>query len=229
MAVAIVYDFDRTLSTTDMEEYSLIPALGLTADEYWRLCEQRSVTDNTDSITSALMTLIDQCKLHNVDITKEELSRHGTNIVLHKGVESWFDNVKELSDKNNVDVKHYVISCGLKSMIEATPIASKFHHIYASDIDYTHNRPIALTHDDKVSILKTIASNADRIIYLGDGSTDIPSFKFVRENNGIAIGIRQADIDNSHIEQYVDYTTDPDYTVNGQLYNILDKMLFQLS
>lgn len=229
MTVAIVYDFDRTLSTTDMEEYSLIPALGLTADEYWRLCEQRSVTDNTDGINAALLTLIDECNAHNVDISKEGLTKHGKNILLQKGVEGWFDCVNKLFEEHNLTVEHYVISCGLKSMIEATPIAHKFNYIYASDIDYTHNRPIALTHDDKVSILKTIASNADRIIYLGDGSTDIPSFKFVRENNGIAIGIRQADIDNSHIEQYVDYTTDPDYTVNGQLYNILDKMLFQLS
>lgn len=225
MTVAIVYDFDRTLSTTDMEEYSIIPALGLTADEYWKLCEQRGISDNTDSITSALMTLIDQCKLHNVDITKEELSRHGTNIVLHKGVESWFDNVKELSDKNNVDVKHYVISCGLKSMIEATPIASKFQHIYASDIDYTHNHPIALTHSDKVEILKGISRNADKVIYLGDGSTDVPSFNYVTKNNGIAIGIRQLDIDNNRISQYVNHMVDPDYTTSGQLYKLMCQLI----
>lgn len=227
MTVAIVYDFDRTLSTTDMEEYSIIPALGLTADEYWKLCEQRGISDNTDSITSALMTLIDQCKLHNVDITEEGLASHGKNIVLHKGVENWFDNVKELSDKNNVDVKHYVISCGLKSMIEATPIASKFHHIYASDIDYAHNRPIALTHDDKVEILKDISRNADNVIYLGDGSTDVPSFNYVTQNNGIAIGIRQLDIDNNRICQYVNYMVDPDYTTDGQLYNLLSQLIAQ--
>lgn len=228
MTIAIVYDFDRTLSTTDMEEYSLIPALGLTPDEYWQLCEQRAAQDNTDGITAALLTLIDECKTHNVDISKNGMYRHGKNIVLHKGVDEWFDNLNKLYVKHNVNVKHYVISCGLKSMIEATPIADKFNCIYASDIDYTHNRPVALTHEDKVEILKKISRNADKVIYLGDGSTDVPSFKYVRQHNGIAVGIKQPDIDNSHIAQYVDYMSDPDYTTDGQLYKLTYQLIDRL-
>ena len=33
--IALLYDFDKTLCTTDMEDYAFIPALGYTPAEFW--------------------------------------------------------------------------------------------------------------------------------------------------------------------------------------------------
>ena len=33
--IAFLYDFDKTLCTTDMQNYAFIPSLGMTPAEFW--------------------------------------------------------------------------------------------------------------------------------------------------------------------------------------------------
>jgi hypothetical protein len=38
--IALVYDFDGTLSPQPMQEYTLLPKLGITPDEFWGRVER---------------------------------------------------------------------------------------------------------------------------------------------------------------------------------------------
>lgn len=37
--IAICYDFDKTLSTRNMQEYDFLKLAGMNAEEFWQKCE----------------------------------------------------------------------------------------------------------------------------------------------------------------------------------------------
>ncbi len=219
--VAIVYDFDKTLSTDDMQAFGFIQGLGMEVNEFWEECGKFSKENGVENILSYLYMMIKHSNLKNKPITKEYLKECGKNVKFFEGVKEWFKRINEYGKNNGVTVEHYVVSSGLKEIIEGTEIADNFKQIYACSFAYENGKPVwpalSLNYTNKTQFLYRInkgifdvldrrvneeMSKLDRpvpftnIIYIGDSETDIPSMRLVYTKGGTAIGLYQPNTKN---------------------------------
>lgn len=218
--IALMYDFDKTLCAKDMQEYGFIQSVGMEADEFWKESNNISVKNNMDKILAYMFLMIKSAKEKNVSITKESFMNLGKDIVFLKGVKTWFKRINEYGESLGVKVEHYILSSGLKEIIEGTPIAKHFTRIYACEfhynkvgnadwpkqvINYTTKTQFIFRIskgsleqlDDKK--LNSIIDRDDRpvpyrnMIYIGDGMTDVPCMRLVKMNGGESIAIYHKD------------------------------------
>lgn len=214
--VAICYDFDKTLSPRDMQEFGLIKKLGAEPDEFWEEVDVVAKKEGMDLILSYMNVIVSRARRLNIKIKKADFRKLGTLIELFDGVNTWFERINEIGRQAHVNVEHYVISAGLQEIIEGTPIAKYFERIYASTFLYDENKmPIwpkqvvnytaktqyifRISKDcpdmgDEATINEYLAKNERRIpienfIYIGDSETDIPAMNVVRNNGGTTIGV----------------------------------------
>lgn len=214
--VAICYDFDKTLSPKDMQEFGLIPKLNCEAKDFWEESSRISKENGMDKILAYMMLIIKKAKASNVRLTEEDFKELGKSIELYPGVEDWFERIDAIAVKIGVQVEHYIISAGLKEIIEGTSIAKHFKNIYASSFMYsTYGEPewpkqvvnyttktqylfrinkdcTDLSDEEKVNDF--IPEEQRRIpfknfIYIGDSATDIPAMKIVKNGGGCSIGV----------------------------------------
>ena len=134
--VAIMYDFDRTLCTKDMQEYSFIPSLGITEKEFWEYANMLGNKEHMDSVLAYMYAMVRISKDKNIPLLRENLVNMGKNVELFKGVESWFDRITKFGKANGMQVEHYVISSGMKEIIEGTSISKFFKSIFACEFLY---------------------------------------------------------------------------------------------
>ena len=215
--VVFVYDFDKTLSPKDMQEYGFIESLGIfDPSQFWKLVDETAKKHTMDRILTYMYLMVHESQKRGVTIKKEHFVQHGKNIELFEGVPGWFERISAFGKSQQLDIEHVIVSSGLKPMIEATPIASNFTQIYACDfvydsdgkalwpamaINYTTktqflfriNKGVRDVTDD-VSLNRPLASNLrpvgfDHMIYFGDGLTDVPSMKLVTEAGGFAVAV----------------------------------------
>ena len=220
--VAIMYDFDKTLCTKDMQEYAFIPALGMTAPDFWN--EVRDMTDREemDNILAYMFIMVQKAREKNIPVTYEMFQEMGKHVEFFSGVATWFDRINAYGEAAGVQVEHYIVSSGIKEIIEGTEIAGHFKKIYACEFLYDGNGSIQwpkyainytaktqflfrinkgiLTIDSKSSdMLNGYTPEDDRrvpfynMIYIGDGLTDVPSMKLVKFNGGQSIAVYDQD------------------------------------
>lgn len=214
--VALMYDFDKTLCGKDMQEYSFIPSVGLSANEFWDEANKISVKSNMDRILAYMLLMIRLAKKNEVEITKESFNKLGKDVVLLKGVKTWFKRINEYGRSLGIEVEHYIISSGLAEIINGTPIAKEFKKVYACEFHYNNfgnadwpqqvvnyttktqfifriSKGVLDTMDDKR--LNSHTKEHERtipyrnMIYIGDGLTDVPCMTVVKERGGEAIAI----------------------------------------
>ena len=138
--VVFVYDFDKTLSPLDMQEYGLINQLGyLKPSMFWAKVNQFARLNNMDSILAYMYLMVEESKAKKLHLTKQMLMEHGKQIELFAGLNTWFDLINEQGKKLGLDVSHVVISAGLTSMIQGASIAHQFDHIFASEYLFDNN------------------------------------------------------------------------------------------
>ncbi|MDD3832005.1 MAG: haloacid dehalogenase-like hydrolase [Clostridia bacterium] len=255
--VALMYDFDKTLSTKDMQEYVFIPQLNMTPEQFWLMSDQMATKNNMDGILCTMFLMVNSAKKGNVDITKNALMAQGSKIKLHKGVKGWFPRITEYGNQLGLNVKHYVISSGLKTIIDGTSIAKYFAKIYASDFIYDQDGlPIwpsmAINYSSKTQFLYRIhkgvedtnehyklnrrTNQADiqvpfsNMIYFGDGFTDVPAMKLTRMNGGYSIGVYQ-NKSNDYLVQddRVSFYCPSDYSADTLLDRIVKTILLKIS
>ena len=216
--VAFLYDFDKTLCTTDMQNYSFIPSLGMTPGEFWPVANGFGSANRMDGILAYMYTMIRESERKNVPFTREDLVEKGRNIVLYPGVEGWFRRINAFGAKQGVQVEHYVISSGLKEIIEGSAISEEFKEIYASEFYYDEtgkpvwpklavnftaktqfvyriNKGVLDVSDDK-TLNDSMPDDSKRVpftnmIYVGDGLSDVPCMKMMRAYGGQAIAVYQ--------------------------------------
>lgn len=214
--MAICYDFDGTLSPGNMQEYGFMECLETTPAKFWAK-SNKFAKDNFADVNLAYMKLmIEEAHNKNVPFNKEAFCDYGKNIELYKGVESWFNRINKYGKEHGIEVKHYIISSGLKEIIECTPIGKNFEYIFASAYIYDANGvPVwpanVVNYTSKTQYLfrinkgccdindnKTInayVNQEDRavpfsnMIFIGDGETDIPAMKMVKVNGGHSIAV----------------------------------------
>ena len=225
--VALLYDFDRTLCTQDMQNYAFIPSLGMDPEDFWREANDFGRREHMDGILAYMYTMIRKCREKGVPLTRESLRRCGESIVFFPGVDGWFDRVDRFGTLLGVQVEHYVISSGLREIIDGSAIAGHFKEIYASEFYYDEaGRPVwpklavnftaktqfvyrinkgVLDVSDDRTLNASMPDDSKRVpftnmIYLGDGLSDVPCMKMMRAYGGQAIAVYQ-DANRPGVEQ----------------------------
>ncbi len=214
--VAICYDFDKTLSPDDMQAQGFIQKLENKIDEFWEKSNGFAIKNDMDQNLAYMFTMKTESE-GKVLFTKTELEKFGSEVKLFPGVEDWFERIRKYGEEKGVIVEHYIISSGLKEMIEGTSIAKKgaFKKIYATSfycdkngvavwpaqvVNYTNKtqflfritKGVLDVNDSKVN---DFFSESDlrvpfrNMIYLGDSDTDIPCMKLVKTRGGYSIGV----------------------------------------
>lgn len=261
--VAICYDFDGTLSPKNMQEYDFFSKLGSGASQFWEEATLLAKANNADKILAYMKLMIERAKEYRVKTTRTAFHDYGKGIELYKGVEDWFDRINEYGKGINLAINHYIISSGIKEMIEGSPIAQKFRKIYACSFIYDHNEvaewpAVAVNYTTKTQFIfrinKGIEDDNDhetinkfipqderaipftRMIYLGDGATDIPCMKLVKELGGTSIAVYPPRKKNKHLETQklldehrVNFISPADYTDGGRLSEIVKTTLDKIA
>ena len=214
--VALIYDFDGTLSPGNMQEFGFIQAIGKDKAEFWAKNKKLSEDNDANGILTYMYLMIQAAKNNGVSLRRESFKRFGENVELFDGGKEWLALVNEYGKSIGLDVKHYINSSGLKEMIEGTPIAKEFENIYACsflyDVDGIAYWPaVAIDYTAKTQFLfkinkgiKEVSDNKkinqyipekerpipfERMIYFGDGDTDIPCMKMIKEHGGHSIAV----------------------------------------
>ena len=138
---AIMYDFDKTLSTKDMQDYGFIPELGMSSSDFWGEVDKLTDTQQMDSILAYMYLMVQKCREKDIRITREKFFELGKGIEFFPGVESWFDRVNAIAESVGVKAEHYIVSSGIKEIIEGTSPAQDgcFKRIYACEFMYDDN------------------------------------------------------------------------------------------
>lgn len=217
--IALLYDFDKTLCTTDMEDYAFIPALGYTPAEFWAKANTFGRDNRMDGLLAYMYTMIQECAAQNIKLDRAFLNHCGESIQLFPGVREWFARINAFGESLGVQVEHYVISSGLREIIEGSGIAQEFREIYACefyynengdacwpklDVNFTNktqfvyriNKGILDVSRDK-ELNDSMPDDSKRVpftnmIYMGDGLSDVPCMKMMRAYGGQAIAVYQA-------------------------------------
>lgn len=219
--LAICYDFDKTLSPDDMQAQGYIQSVGYKVEEFWKETNKLA-SDNSMDQNLAYMYMMSDKARGKVLFTKTTLKTEGEKVKLFPGVNTWFDRINEYGKDRNVKIEHYIISSGLKEMIEGTEVADKFKMIYASSFFYDEKDVAiwpaqAVNFTNKTQFLFRIEKGVldindqnvnayykpdeyrvpfRNMVYIGDSDTDIPCMKLVNTYGGHSIGVYNPDTDD---------------------------------
>lgn len=262
MTVALIYDFDGTLSPGNMQEYNFIPALGKRPEEFWSESNELARVQDADPILTYMYCMVRDARAKNISLRREAFRDFGANVELFAGVREWFGRVNDYARERGVEVRHYINSSGLREMIEGTPIAGEFRQIYASsflyDVDGIAVWPAsAVNYTNKTQFIFKINKGVESVydsegvnryvpheqravrfsnmIYFGDGTTDIPCMRLVKEQGGHAIAVYDPSSDKGREkseqlgrEGRVSYVCAADYRAEeaafGLVRTIIDKI-----
>lgn len=212
--LAICYDFDKTLSPDDMQAQGYIQSINYEVEDFWKESNKLADDNDMDQNLAYMFMMINKAR-GKVVFSKETLKNDGAKVKLFPGVESWFDRINEYGEQNGVKIEHYIISSGLKEMIEGTTVADKFKRIYASSfyyddcnvaiwpaqvVNYTNKTQFLFRIEKGVLDVNDQKVNAyfepdeyrvpfRNMVYIGDSDTDIPCMKLVNLHGGHSIGV----------------------------------------
>lgn len=258
--IGILYDFDKTLCTTDMQEYDFIKKLGMTSDAFWGEAAAITEQHEVEKILAYMFVMIKKCKEKGIPLTEDYLRSCGEHVELFEGVLTWFDRINEFGRSQGVEIEHYIISSGTYEIIQGTPIAKYFKRIYACRYMYDENGEalwpaLAINYTLKTQYIYRISKgtldvtddyNLNRqqdeslrriayhnMIYIGDGLTDIPCMKLVKERGGKSIALYPKD-DREHVKPLVEdarinYVCEADYTSDSPLEKIVKLMIEKMA
>lgn len=221
--LAICYDFDKTLSPDDMQAQGFIQSLNVDVNEFWQESNTLAKEHDMDN-NLAYMYMMATKSYGKQFLTKEVLTEYGSKVTLYNGVNTWFERIRQYGLKQGVQIEHYIISSGLKEMIEGTEMAKNgaFKKIYASAfmfddkgvavwpaqaINYTNKTQFLFRIQKGVLDINDAGVNDYRrpeeqrvpfrnMIYIGDSDTDIPCMSLVNINGGHSIGVYDPDNKN---------------------------------
>lgn len=218
--MAICYDFDGTLSPGNMQEYGFMKALKQkSAVAFWKESNDLAYANEADEIAAYMHLMLAKLKEKKIRPTRAAFQKFGSDIKLYAGVAGWFKRINSYAFSKGILLKHYIISSGLKEMVEGMPIAKEFEAIFASTYMYNLKGEafwpaMVLNYTSKTQFIfrinkgcedlrdnKTInryiprnerAMPFENMIYIGDGETDIPCMKMVKMEGGHSIAVYDA-------------------------------------
>ena len=217
--IALVYDFDGTLSPQPMQEYTVLPELGINANDFWLECKKEAKKYNADGMLTYMRLLIEKIELKHSHLDRKGLRNLAKDIIYFPGVETWFDRINNhVREKSGgkIKVRHYIISAGLKEILEGIKIRQHFEKMYASEYYFDHHDaarfPTVVINDtsktqyifrinkgieDINQSINEYMPESDRpipfsnMIYIGDGLTDVPCMTVTKNNGGYALAVHK--------------------------------------
>lgn len=255
--IALIYDFDGTLSPKNMQEFGFIQAIGKDANEFWRASDELSRDNDASNVLCYMYQMIKAAKANDISLRRESFRAFGSKVELFKGVKEWFQLINEYGRQNGLEIRHYINSSGLKEMIEGTDIAHEFETIYACsflyDVDGVAYWPAcAVDYTTKTQFIfkinkgiREISDNRrvnqyvpqderpipfSRMIYFGDGETDIPCMKLVKLSGGHSIAVYRDEEHKAKAEQLikedrVNFACLADYSEGSDIHLKVQKIL----
>lgn len=268
--VAIAYDFDGTLAPGYMQEYDFIPNLKIANEAFWEESNRQAAEHDMDGVLSYMLLMIKKAKENNISIKESDFMKYGSCIQFFEGVETFFDRINHYAATKNIILEHHIISSGLREFVKGTSIAKYFKNIFASGFTYDSNGTacwpaLVVNYTNKTQFLFRInkgINNAydnslinkripeeqkvvsfERMIYIGDGETDVPAMKMVKLQGGTAIAVYNPKVKKSKNGAQTprevcrelikfnraDYLAPADYSENHDLDIILKKVLDKIS
>lgn len=215
--IAIVYDFDRTLTTRPMREFISWPELSDNEKHrMWDDDRASHVREDEDRELFWMRKVTQYANLQPSRLTRRFLRKQGGNVTFFPGVEGFLAKIGSYvqeTSSNSMICRQYIISSSIKEVIEGTRIASSFKYIFASMFHYEGEKPtfpqILVNDAVKTQCLYRINKGREHwaedvneympvkerpvpfsnMIYVGDGLTDIPALAVVRRNGGFGVGV----------------------------------------
>lgn len=266
--IALIYDFDGTLAPGNMQEYDFLNAIGITdPQKFWNANTELKKHHDASEVLSYMKLMLDESKSHHVPIKRDVFKQYGASIILHPGVKNWFKIINTVGENMGFQIKHYINSSGLQEIIEGTSIYSYFEAVYACRYMYDENGvacwpAVAVDFTQKTQFMymiqkgvKKVSDNGDinrhkddaekpipfqHMIYFGDGITDIPCMKMLKQNGGYSIAIYQEKKEESNsrkshtacdlVERNIcDFACEANYKKNGPVYNTVVSILEKIA
>ena len=214
--LAIAYDFDGTLAPGNIQEYDFIPAIHMTRAAFWDEVKNLSKRHEADNILVYMGLMLEKARAAHIPVRKKDFEDFGNQVGFFDGVTDWFKRINQYGRESGVRVEHYVISSGIREMIAGTKIEKEFKAIFASSFWYDHNGvahwpALALNYTTKTQYLFRINKGSlhvydhskinnfvpksqrpipfENMIFIGDGETDIPCFRLVKDQGGHSIAV----------------------------------------
>jgi len=217
--IALVYDFDETLSPKPMQEYTILPELGEDPSKFWQECNEEADKLGADKMLTYMRLMIEKMKQNKKGLNKNDLQKLAKSIEYFAGVEDFFANINNYVKTrfdNKIKIEHYIISAGLKEILSGITIKNNFKKMFASEYyfdEYTGNADfptIVVNSATKTQYLFEINKGTDKInshmdendrnipfanmLYFGDGDTDVPCMTIVKKNGGHSIAVHNPGI-----------------------------------
>jgi 2-hydroxy-3-keto-5-methylthiopentenyl-1-phosphate phosphatase len=221
--IAMVYDFDGTLSPQPMQEYTVLPKIGVEPEEFWAQVHKEARETGSDPMLTYMRLMMEKLYKHDdVKVTREDFAVMAKRIKYFPGVESWFpaiDAYVQERSAGQAKVAHYIISAGQKEILEGVSIRKHFKQIYASEYHFNQYGiatfpKLLITDTSKTQFLFRINKGREalsesinehmpegerpipfgNIIYLGDGMTDVPSMALTKKSGGHAVAVYNAKV-----------------------------------
>ncbi len=214
--LAICYDFDGTLAPGNMQEDGFIPKINMNKVAFWREVSDRAKKYNADNILMYMWLMLEKAKENGVSIHRKDFMSFGKTIPLFPGVRDWFSRITDFGASGGVKITHHLITSGTREIVEGSPIGKCFDHIYASSFCFDHNDvavwpAMSINYTYKTQFLFRINKGAHdvsehnlvnsyvepskrpvpfhNIVYIGDGDTDVPCFRLVKDQGGHSIAV----------------------------------------
>lgn len=262
--VALIYDFDGTLSPGNMQEFGFIEAMGKSPETFWSKSNDLSISQDASEILCYMKLMIDEAREKGISLRREQFREFGKKIELFEGVREWFGLINRYGEEHGVKIIHYINSSGLTEMIEGTSIYHEFEKVFACSFLYDENGiavwpAVAVDYTAKTQFLfkinKGVHSIRDhtlvnryvpeeerhvpftRMIYFGDGATDIPCMRLVKQFNGNSIAVYNPELISQGNfkainsvkrlleEKRVNFVSPADYRKDGNLYKIVTSII----
>lgn len=256
--IALIYDFDGTLSPGNMQEFGFIQAIGKDSKSFWAKNKELSEENDASGILCYMYLMLQKAQAENISLSRSSFRKFGKDVELFKGVQEWFKLINDYGKSVGVTIEHYINSSGLTEMIEGTSIAKEFKKIYACsflyDVDGKAVWPaVAVDYTAKTQFLFKINKGIERIsdnkrineyvaeeerpipfknmIYFGDGETDIPCMKLIKEQGGHSIAVykpgsaKKKTAEKLINENRVNFVCAADYSENKEMHNVVKTII----
>ena len=262
---AIIYDFDGTLARGNLQECSFIPTINMDRKQFWNEVKEMTNSEDADEILVYMHLMLAKARDLKVEVTREMLRDHGRAAPLFNGLQdfSWFTRINSFAKCHGLELQHYIISSGIEEMIRGCSIQGAFRRIYASKyiyageaaawpgvaINYTTKTQYLFrinkgveNHWDNAAINKYMPEESrpipfERMIFLGDGASDIPTMKMLTYQGGHSIAVydeqrEEQDLQKIHAliaDSRVDFVAPANYEENSQLDIIVKGILGRIA
>lgn len=257
--VALIYDFDGTLSPENMQEFGFIQAIGKDSKAFWGKNKKLSEDNDASGILCYMYLMLQAAQAESISLLRDSFRNFGKGVDLFKGVKEWFNLINNYGKRVGVTIEHYINSSGLTEMIEGTPIYKEFKKVYACsylyDVDGKAVWPaVAVDYTAKTQFLFKINKGIEEVsdnhkinqhipekdrrvpfsnmIYFGDGETDIPCMKLIKDQGGHSIAVykpgsskKKQTAENLIRENRVNFVCSADYSENKEMHKVVKTII----